>query len=94
MAQTQEPTIVFSVHESSFTAAETVYKRISFLFIMGELSQYTDGLHLDGRFRFPAGTRDFSFLHSIQTGTEIHPASYPMVTGGSFPERKAAGALS
>jgi hypothetical protein len=34
----------------------------------------------------------FSLLHSIQTETETHPASYSMGTGGSFPGGKAAGA--
>jgi hypothetical protein len=27
----------------------------------------------------------FSVLHSAQTGSEAHSASYPMGTGGSFP---------
>jgi hypothetical protein len=44
------------------------------------------------RVRFPA-VRDFSLLHSVQTGSEVHPASYPMGGAwGSFPGRKAAGA--
>jgi hypothetical protein len=30
---------------------------------------------------FLAGARDVSLLHSIQTGSEAHPASYPMVPG-------------
>jgi hypothetical protein len=33
-----------------------------------------------------------NFLHFVQTGSEVHPASYPMGTGGSFPGGKAAGA--
>jgi hypothetical protein len=40
---------------------------------------------------FPAGTRDFSELHSIQTGTGAHPASYPIGTGGSFPGIERSG---
>jgi hypothetical protein len=36
----------------------------------------------------------FSFLHVVQTGSEAHPASYPIGTGGSFPGGKAAGAWS
>jgi hypothetical protein len=35
--------------------------------------------------RFPAGARDFSLLHSMQTGSGVHPASYPVGTEGSFP---------
>jgi hypothetical protein len=34
--------------------------------------------------KFQAEARDFSFLHSIQTGSGTHPASYLMWTGGSF----------
>jgi hypothetical protein len=33
------------------------------------------------RFRFPAGAGNFSLNHSIQNGSEAHPASYPMVPG-------------
>jgi hypothetical protein len=50
------------------------------------------GYGLDGRVRFPAGVTDFSLLHSVQTGSEAHPASYTIDTGGSFPGNKAAGA--
>jgi hypothetical protein len=42
------------------------------------------------RVRFPA-VQDFSLLHSVQTGSGVHPASYPMGTGGYFPGSKAAG---
>jgi hypothetical protein len=40
--------------------------------------------------RFLARERDFSILHNVQIGSGAHPASYPMVTGGSFPVVKAA----
>jgi hypothetical protein len=46
------------------------------------LSRYSDTLWA-GRpagVRFPAGARDFSLLHSIQTSCRVHPASYPMGT--------------
>jgi hypothetical protein len=43
---------------------------------------------------FPAGARDFSLLHSVQTGYAAHPASYPSVTGGSFLGVKADEAWS
>jgi hypothetical protein len=42
--------------------------------------------------RFPAGAGNFSLHHRVQTGSEAHPAFYPMVTRGSFPGGKAAGA--
>jgi hypothetical protein len=34
--------------------------------------------------RFPVG-QDFSFLHSVQTGSGVHPISYPRDTWGDFP---------
>jgi hypothetical protein len=35
--------------------------------------------------------QDFSLLHSVQTGSGAHPASYPMGTGDFSPRGKAAG---
>jgi hypothetical protein len=35
--------------------------------------------------RSPTGAEDFSSSPCVQTGSEAHPASYPMGTGGSFP---------
>jgi hypothetical protein len=43
------------------------------------------------RVRFPAGAGNFSLHHRVQNGSGAHPASYPMVTRGSFPGGKAAG---
>jgi hypothetical protein len=34
------------------------------------------------RVRFPVWARDFSFLHTGQTGSEAHSGSYTMGTGG------------
>jgi hypothetical protein len=34
----------------------------------------------------------FSLLQVVHTGSGIHPISYPMGTGGSFPGGKATGA--
>jgi hypothetical protein len=50
----------------------------------GECGRYSD--YATG---WTTGVR-FS-LHSVQTGFVAHPASYPMVTGGSVPGGKAAG---
>jgi hypothetical protein len=41
-----------------------------------------------------AGAGNFSLHHCIQTGSGAHPASYPVGTGGSFPDGKAAGVWS
>jgi hypothetical protein len=35
--------------------------------------------------QFLARARDFSLLHSVQTSSGAHPASYPVGVGGSFP---------
>jgi hypothetical protein len=48
------------------------------------------GYGLNGWGLFPEGIRDYLF-HSVQTGSVAHPASYPVVTGGSFSVAKAAG---
>jgi hypothetical protein len=39
----------------------------------------------------PVGSKIFSLLHLVQTGFEVHPASYPMGTGGTFPGIKRPG---
>jgi hypothetical protein len=36
------------------------------------------------RVQFLAAVTDFPVLHSIQIDSEVHPASYPMITKGSF----------
>jgi hypothetical protein len=36
----------------------------------------------------------FSLLHVVQTGSGVHPISYPIGTGGSFPGGKAVGPWS
>jgi hypothetical protein len=40
--------------------------------------------------QFPAGTR-FSLLYSIETGSAVHPASFPMDTGALSPGLKRRG---
>jgi hypothetical protein len=44
------------------------------------------GYGLDGWGSIPGSS------HSVQTGSEAHPASYPIGTGANFPEVKVAGA--
>jgi hypothetical protein len=39
--------------------------------------------------RSPTGAEDFSSGLCVQTGSEAHPASYPIGTGGPFPGGKA-----
>jgi hypothetical protein len=38
--------------------------------------------------------QEFSLLHVVQTGSGVHPTSYPIGTGGFFPGGKAAWAWS
>jgi hypothetical protein len=38
-----------------------------------------------------SGSQQFSLLHVVQTGSGVHPTSYPMGTGGSFPGVKRPG---
>jgi hypothetical protein len=40
--------------------------------------------------RSPAGTKDFSSIVCVQTGSGAHPAFCPMGTGGPFPGRERA----
>jgi hypothetical protein len=40
--------------------------------------------------RSSAGAKDFSSSLCVQTGSEAHPASCTMGTGGSFPRGKSA----
>jgi hypothetical protein len=47
----------------------------------------TKGSQFESRWR-----QEFSLLHVVQTGYGVHPTSYPMGNGGSFPWGKAAGA--
>jgi hypothetical protein len=42
--------------------------------------------------RIPAGAVNFSLRHRVQTGSEVHLASWPTGTRDSFPGGKAAGA--
>jgi hypothetical protein len=57
--------------------------------------RYSDWLRAGrprGRSSSPGRSKNFSFLHVVQTGSGAHPVSYPAGTGGSFPGGKAAGA--
>jgi hypothetical protein len=39
----------------------------------------------------PGRVKIFSLLYIVQTGSGVHPTSYKMGTGGSFPEVKRQG---
>jgi hypothetical protein len=60
---------------------------------MGKEPEYSDWLRavrLSGRISSPG--RNKNFLQMMQTGSEVHPTSYPVGTGGPFPGGKAADA--
>jgi len=46
---------------------------------------------MDDRSSIPSRGRIFPLLHHIQVGSDAHPASYPMGTGGSYPGVKRLG---
>jgi hypothetical protein len=50
------------------------------------------GYGLDGRGSIPGRGKIFFLLHSVQTESETHPASYSMGTRDKFPTEKAAEA--
>jgi hypothetical protein len=47
---------------------------------------------LDGRGSMSGRGKRFYFLHTVQTVTTLHPASYPVGTEVSFPGDKVAEA--
>jgi hypothetical protein len=49
------------------------------------------GYRLDGRGSIPSKEQGFSPVHNLQSGSRIHPASYPMVIEGPFTGGKVAG---
>jgi hypothetical protein len=90
VAQTQEPTIVFLVQQSRFTAAKKVSRRVPVSF------HYGRALAVQGRatgWTVGSGSRleqEIALFYRVSRPAQ--PASLPLVTGGSFPEGKAAGA--
>jgi hypothetical protein len=58
----------------------------------GYHSRYSDWLRA-GRLRgWSSSPGRVSFLHVVQTGSGVHPTTYPIGTGGYFPGGKATGA--
>jgi hypothetical protein len=46
------------------------------------------GIAMGCTIRLPAGVRELSVFHSVQTDSGAHAASYPMGTRDSFPDGK------
>jgi hypothetical protein len=56
----------------------------SFCPFLGALDKATDWTTEGSEFE-PRWGQEFSLLHVVETGTGVHPASYPVGTGNSFP---------
>jgi len=71
----------------------TVLLICSFLYISSEVGrvQTVEGLlyGLDDWGSIPGKGKIFSLYHRVQTGSEAHPASYPLDTRSPFPDGKA-----
>jgi hypothetical protein len=63
-----------------------------FIFEVEYGSGIETGYGLDVRGSSSSRGRDFSFLHNFQICSGVHPAAYPMSTGGCFPGGKTAEA--
>jgi hypothetical protein len=59
---------------------------------IGEIKRQATGWTAGVLFPARAMKGCFSLRHCVHTGSVIHPASYPMDSGGSFPGGKAAEA--
>jgi hypothetical protein len=68
-----------SLHKCSYRGARSRHRSLGIATSCG----------LGGPGSIPARARDF--LHSVLTGSEAHPASYPIGTGISFPGIKGPG---
>jgi hypothetical protein len=80
--------LVLMVKKICFITAvdrNNLHLRLHFLMQPGYLSQYRDRLGARQRGFDSQLGQDFSvLLHSVPTGFETHPTSYPTGTGGSF----------
>jgi hypothetical protein len=70
------------------------YRRYVLLLSHNSSVGVTTGYGRDGRGSIPGRDKNLSLLHSVQTGCEAKPASYPMGTRSSFPGVNAAPALT
>jgi hypothetical protein len=67
--------------------SETQTDRHYYPYVLSLLANISVGIAMGWttRVRIPAGAINLSLLHSVQTDSGAHPASYPMGTRGSFP---------
>jgi hypothetical protein len=62
--------------------------------IILQISRYSDSLRgWTAEVRFPAGSRDISLFHSVQIGSGVLSASFPLGTGALPPGREADHSL-
>jgi hypothetical protein len=87
-----------SLQEAEFCRGLTIYESPIWRWSRDSSASIAARLRA-GRSRFyisiPGGeVGNFYLHHHVQNGSGVHPASYPMGTGGSFPGGEAAGAWS
>jgi hypothetical protein len=77
------------------TYKNNLWYDVDFAVSRGSSVTIVSGYGLDDRaigVRSPAGAKDFSSSLCVQNGSETHPASCTMGTGGPFPGQSTAGA--
>jgi hypothetical protein len=74
----------------AFNSGHQLHNDILAVCVLGEHSQYRDGLWCG--VRFPVEARYFSLFHSVQNGSVAHSVSYTMDTGGSVRGDEKVGA--
>jgi hypothetical protein len=80
---TDANSIAFTSRNEEFFSVDVFYVWI------GVVQSVVSDYRLDDWGSIPGRGRGFFLLACVQTGTEAHPASYPMSTGGLFPGGKA-----
>jgi hypothetical protein len=66
-------------------------KCVIYSFILDSSVGIATGYRLNGRGSVPGRTKDVSLLHSVQTRSGAHQASYPVSTGALSPEEERPG---
>jgi hypothetical protein len=64
--------------------SQTLYRLLCTLFPTLLETCIAKEYRLDSRGSIRGKARDFSALHSVKTGSKVHPASHSMFTGDSF----------
>jgi hypothetical protein len=71
---------------------QTVFTDRPTVFVAQSVWRLATGCTFEGSEFESRYSQDFCLLHVVQTGSGVHPASYPVGTVGCFPGGKAVGA--